>query len=479
MSGYLLAFLLGALPFVWLFWRERRRAVALEEQARLVEREKLVVVEFMHEMGQALAEGLSREALFQRIAHAAAVSSGALSACVFEMTGDGLLKGAAVEGLFPPHRALPRPAQAKRATRSKFIEQALKAETFRVGDGIVGGVAKSGQAELVEDGRNDPRIGPRDDPALEIRSAIYAPIVFRDRLMGVLSVANTASGNPFSQTDFSLVQSIAEQAGMALSGSELVQLQIERHQINVDLSLARNIQMMLLPRSLPACPDIDIDARYVSAQEVGGDLYDAIDLGNGRVGLAVADVSGKGISGSLIMAICRTHLRHYARAGASPVEALKAVNRSMVPEMRQGMYITVLYAIVDPARETIVFARAGHERPLYCRAAPQPDAPAVEPIATEGMPVGLVEAKLFDEAIEERSLPFRRGDLFVAYTDGLTETRNADGEEFSSWRLAQAVATLGDGSAAELNEGVLEKLRRFSGGSRFADDLTLLAVKRQ
>ncbi len=478
MLTFFAGLVVGFLILFSFFYRERRRNSDLEDKARLIQQEKLIVVDFMHHMVEALGEGLNKDELYQRIVHASIISTGALSACVFEKTSKNTMKGVAVEGLFPPHRPLPAGSRVKLATRAKFIEQILRSEEFPMGEGVVGSVAESRKAELIEDGEKDARIVEHDDPALKVKTAICAPILFRDDLIGVLTVCNSSDGLPFTQTDFSLVQSIAEQAGMAIHNNEFLNLQVAKKQIDVDLILARNIQLMLVPQELPQIEGIDMDARYVSAQEVGGDLYDIIPLGSTKFGVAVADVSGKGIPASIIMAICRTNLRHYAHLIESPAEVLKRVNKAMAGEMRQDMYITVLYAIIDVENNRIQFARAGHERAIICHMDKERRTPITESLPSEGMPVGLVDEEIFDEVIEEREIPFEKEDVFVAYTDGLTETSNADGKEFSSSRLSDVIKVLRKRDAVDLNEGVFESLERFTGSRLFSDDLTLVTVKR-
>lgn len=478
MFAFLAGLALGAAALGWLYYRERRRRSDATERALLLQQEKLIVVDFMHHMLQAMGEGLNKEELFQRIVHAAIVSTGALSACVFEKTAAGTLKGVAVEGLFPPHRPLPESLRARVATRARFLESVLKSEEFPVGEGVIGQVALTRRAELIADGRRDPRIVKHGDPALEVTTAICAPIVFREELLGVLAVCNSADGLPFTSTDFSVVQSLAEQAGMAIHNNEFLTLQVERKQIDVDLALARSIQLMLLPQRLPEIEGLEMAARYVSSHSIGGDLYDVIGIGPRSFGLAVADVSGKGIPGSIVMAICRTNLRRLAVGERSPAEALKKLNRSMVGEMQEGMYITMLYAIVDLDRDQIVYARAGHERPLLCAEDRQSGVARALFPESEGMPLGLVDGAFFDGVIEEKTLPFLPGDVFVAFTDGLTEATNGNGKEFSASRLADAAKTLRKRAADEIASGIIESLERFTGRSRTEDDLTLVTVKR-
>lgn len=454
--------------------RETERALA---ERQLVFQEKEIVVEFMHDMVEALGEGLSRQELFQRIVHAAILSTGALSACVFEKTDGDRLQGVAVEGLFPPHRPLPPSSKVKLTTRARFIEQVLRSESFGIGEGFIGGVARTLRAELIENGSGDLRLVQHDDPALAIRSIIAAPILFGDRLVGVLAVANPVTGQSFTSTDFSLVQSLAEQAGLAVHNNEFLSMQIEKRQLDLDLSVARDIQQLLVPQEVPRMPGLDLDARYIPAQQVGGDLVDLFPLEGGRLGVAVADVSGKGVPASILMAICRTHLRNFAEIHRSPSAVLRETNRAMIGEMRQGMFITIVFGVVDPALNSIVFARAGHELPLIGHPGIT-DPFTTEYLKSEGMPVGMVEPELFDEVLEDRTVVTRPGDLFVLYTDGVTEAPNAEGREFSGTRLADAVKTLRNRSAAELISGILENVDRFSGRTGYPDDLSLIVIKR-
>src|SRR5690606_34479414 len=201
-------------------------------------------------------------------------------------------------------------------------------------------------------------------------------------------------------------------------------LQLEKKKLDLDLSLASNVQQMLLPKEYPAIPKLEIDAVYIPAQKVGGDLYDFIPLSGNRLAVAIADVSGKGIPASLLMTICRCNLRHYSALHDSPARVLMELNRSMAPDMRKDMFITLVYAIIDMDKDEIVFARAGHELPLLSRRDPEKSIVATEMLQSEGIAVGLVESDLFDSVIEDKQVPFEQGNVLVFYTDGVTEATN-------------------------------------------------------
>jgi sigma-B regulation protein RsbU (phosphoserine phosphatase) len=478
MMLFLLGGLISAVLVYAFYWRAQREVALLEEEKQGLMEERQIVLDYMHAMVDAVGERLPREELFQRIVHAAILSTGALSACIFEKGGDNMMRGVAVEGLFPPHRPIPDTQRMKLGTRAKFIEQVLKSESFPVGEGVVGRVAATGQGMLVVRAGDDPRIVKHNDPALTVHSVIAAPIMVRKRLTGVLCVCNASDGLPFTETDYSLVETLAEQAGLAVHNADFLQLQADKQRIDIDLALASDVQRMLLPQTMPQVTGLDIDARYLAAQKVSGDLYDVFQLGQGRVGVAVADVSGKGMSASLLMAICRTTLRQIAPLFESPALVLSELNRSMAVDMREGMYITMTYAVVDPIRNQVTIARAGHELSLFSRRDNVTGSYVSEYVGSEGMPVGLVGAELFESAIEDKVLEFSPGTTLVLYTDGLTEAPNENDKEFGGARLADSLRASHAGSARQINDSILQAVESFSGATGLRDDYTLLTVKR-
>lgn len=478
MMFFILGGFLGAMLVYALYWRAQKEAARLEEEKQALMEERQIVLNYMHTMVDAVGERLPRDELFQRIVHAAILSTGALSACIFEKGADNMMRGVAVEGLFPPHRPIPDSQRLKLGSRAKFIEEVLKSESFPVGEGVVGRVAATGRGELIASAAADPRIVKHDDAALMVRSVIAAPITVRQRLIGVLCVCNASDGLPFTETDYSLVEALAEQAGLAVHNADFLALQMDKQRFDLDLALASDVQLMLLPRSMPSVPGLDIDARYLAAQKVSGDLYDVFKLGYDRVGVAVADVAGKGVSASLLMAICRTTLRQIAPLHKSPARVLAELNRSLAGDMREGMYITMTYAVVDSGRNQVTIARAGHELSLLSRRDPGTGSYLSEFVGSEGMPVGLVDVELFDSVIEDKTLEFHPGSTLVLYTDGLTEAPNMEGKEFGGARLADALRAGHTGSARDINSVILAAVDRFAGPVALRDDYTLLTVKR-
>lgn len=458
------------------YTRTARQLKTIEQDKQLLEQEKHIVVEFMHNMVEAVAEGGDREHMFQKIIHAAILSTGAVSACIFERRSDNTLKGIAVEGLFPPQRKLTQKTRKKTFTRAQFLAGILQSETYQIGEGLIGQVAKSKQAQLITDAKTDPRVIQHEDPALEIRSIIVAPVLFKDELLAVLAVANPADGLAFTETDFSLVESLAEQVGLAIHNSAAMQIQIEKKQLDLDMQLAAKVQGLLLPKEYPSTQQVAFASHYTAAQKIGGDLYDVFSLDEKTIGFAIADVSGKGISASLLMAICQTHLRHFATAHRSPAEVLRSINAAMQKTMQRDMFITMIYAVFDLATEKLTLARAGHE-PAFFYDSHFDGSLDVTPLQSPGMAIGMVDAELFDPFIQDLSIHFGENDALLLYTDGVTECTNQAGEEFSGERLRKTLLAHGNESAEAIIEQVLKNVSRFSGGIGQHDDLTMIAVK--
>ncbi len=474
---FLLGLVLGILVGGIFYLSSRREITRLDEQRQLLHQEQQIVLEFMHNMVEAIGEGVDRTELLKRVVHAAILSTGALSACVFERSDSGHLRGVVVEGLFPPQKPLPLSTALKITTRTKFIEQVLRSEVLEVGEGLVGEVAQTGQGVLIADASRDPRVVHHEDPSLTVRSMVLVPIRFKEKNLGVLAVANPADGLSFNDTDFSLVDSLAEQAGLSIHNADIMNLQIEKSKLDIELSLASSIQGMLLPKNFPQKPGLQVDARYLPAQKVGGDLYDVFSVGRDKLGVAIADVSGKGIPASLLMAICQSNLRHFAKNCNSPALVLSRLNSVLSEEMRKDMFVTLIYAIVDPLKNEIIIARGGHELPLLGHLDKETNLFRTSTIGSEGIALGMVPSPLFEEVIEDKKIPFQKDDILVLYTDGVTESSNFEGTEYSAERLADRIKKLRNRSASDLNQGILDSVARFSGSSGQIDDITLVCVK--
>jgi serine phosphatase RsbU (regulator of sigma subunit)/anti-sigma regulatory factor (Ser/Thr protein kinase) len=320
-----------------------------------------------------------------------------------------------------------------------------------------------------------------DSPALrtlkEAGVRISVPLVSQGELIGVLNLSNRLSEQDYSTEDRRLLYTLATQAAPALRVAQLArQQQVEarqRERLEQEMRVARIIQQTLLPKELPTMAGWQVAAHWQPARAVSGDFYDFITFPDGKLGVAVGDVTDKGVPAALVMATTRSILRSALERFSSPGKILAQANDLLCPDIPANMFVTCLYMIIDPAEGKLTFANAGHNLPLqYLHKG------AVELHAT-GMPLGLMPGMHYEE-IHARLSP---GEGLLLYSDGLVEAHNPKREMFGFPRLRDALADLdADASpsmAGELIPHLLNRLVEFTGpGWEQEDDVTFVAIER-
>ncbi|MCU0454545.1 MAG: PP2C family protein-serine/threonine phosphatase [Bacteroidetes bacterium] len=247
----------------------------------------------------------------------------------------------------------------------------------------------------------------------------------------------------------------------------------ERERLQHELAIARTVQMSFLPKKRPDIPRLDVASRCEPAQEVGGDYFDFIPLPNGRWGIAVGDVSGKGTQAAFFMTLTKGFLRAIARTTASPAAVLTSVNRHFYENVERGAFISIVYGVYDPERATMTLARAGHNPVMLFRNGMA----KAEVLNSTGLALGMDPGPAFEGSIQETVFDCRFGDVFVFYTDGISEAMNRGREEFGDDRLAASIARYGHGSADQILSGIFADVAAWAGKQSAHDDRTLVAVK--
>jgi sigma-B regulation protein RsbU (phosphoserine phosphatase) len=266
---------------------------------------------------------------------------------------------------------------------------------------------------------------------------------------------------------------VADQAAYSLQHAQIYEQLTEKKRLDHDIEVAREIQRILLPSSAPQVNGFNCAALNIPAREVSGDYFDFIQVDADRWGVAVADVSGKGVPASLIMAVCRSVLRSKAPGNTSPAQVLREVNRQLYPDIREDMFITMLYLIMDGSG-SLTLARAGHEAPLWCR----DHFRQIEEIEAPGMALGIDSGDVFDEVIKDVTVVLSPLDTVVVYTDGINEALDAEGNEFGQEQLKEVLQAAGPQSVDFLVKTIVERVQSFSSGHPQNDDITLAAVQR-
>ena len=241
-----------------------------------------------------------------------------------------------------------------------------------------------------------------------------------------------------------------------------------------ELSLATNIQSGLLPSELPEIPGLDLAAFYLSAKEVGGDYYDFLQVDDHTIGMVVADVSGKGVPGSLVMTMTRSMLHIAARDNQSPQQTIIEVNNCLAPDMNPGMFVTMAYLVLDTRTREIRLVRAGHNAPLLYSARHG----QVIDLHPKGIAIGLDrEGALFSSQLETQKFTLQPGDILVLYTDGIVEGKDPSGNDFGDDRLHQLITETRELSAQEILNTILQDLQAHQKSAEQSDDITLLVLK--
>jgi serine phosphatase RsbU (regulator of sigma subunit)/anti-sigma regulatory factor (Ser/Thr protein kinase) len=315
-------------------------------------------------------------------------------------------------------------------------------------------------------------------PALAAMKAagvkLVVPLVSQGELLGVLNLGPRLSQQDYSSDDRALLNNLATQAAPALRVAQLVrQQQAEvraRERIEQELQVARLIQQTLLPKTEPVLPGWQISAYYQPARAVGGDFYDFIELPDGRLAIIVGDVTDKGVPAALVMATTRSVLRGAARRLIAPGAVLERTNDLLCPEIPPKMFVTCLYAILDPASGRLQYANAGHDLPYHRRT------DSVEELRAVGMPLGLMPGTRY----EEHEITLAPGDSVLFYSDGLVEAHDTRREMFGFPRLQAFVERHPPGDGATLIKVLLAELGAFTGpDAEQEDDITLVSLRRE
>ena len=247
--------------------------------------------------------------------------------------------------------------------------------------------------------------------------------------------------------------------------AEIVEKQVIEH----ELAVARDIQRAILPRRLPRLPGFDFGVRMEPARAVGGDFYDFIPLARAKLGIVVGDVAGKGVPAALVMGLTRSLLRPEAGHGRSPLQTVRAINRYLQETNQSGLFVTLLYGVLDPATNRFTYIRAGHELPLLY------DAQGVfQPVEQAlGQPLGVLDAP----ALVEQSLTVPPGGLLLLHSDGAPDSLDGQHVRYGNERLRQLAGSLASHSAQAVCDGIVAALDHYRGDTPQADDLTLVAVR--
>ena len=346
----------------------------------------------------------------------------------------------------------------------KEDERTLDKTTVAFGEGIVGAAGETRQIVAVRDVRKDPRyieVNP------ETRSELAVPLVYRDRVIGVVDLESPQLGY-FNEEHVRIFSTLAPQIAIAIENARLYERVVRSEaRLEKDLERAREIQRHLIPARVPPIPGLEVAARYQPARELGGDLYDFLSYGKERHVLAVGDVSGKGAPAALYGAMASGVLRSLAPQKLVASEMLRQLNLMLLERKIEGHFITLLYTIWEHKTRILHLANAGMPLPILIRAGHS------RLIRVEGVPLGLLD----NTEYQENTLTLEKGDLLALFSDGLIEAANLQNEEFGNARLENVLRAQVQRPLPEIIERVFSEIDRHEQGHPARDDQTLLLIR--
>lgn len=451
------------------------RRVRLERDSLIKEKE--VIFTYVQNIGETFTESetLDVDRLMQKVLYYALRTTQTAGGAIYLREPGELIRARAISGVFPPMFSLKQGETAVdiRALKNEQLEELILRTPLAVGEGLIGQAVDFGTPLLIPKAELDPRVPHFKKSLLNVTSLLVVPMRFRHEVMGVVCVVNRVDGVPLTERDQSLLQALADQASLSIYYAQFREALEEKRRLDQDLELAQRIQKGLLPRELPKIKNLSMHAFYLAAQDVGGDYYDVIELDERRVGFAMADVSGKGIGGALMTAICRSVLRAHAGQYEDPAMVLREVNQTMTADIYEDMFVTMIYMVYDTETRELAMARAGHDPAFILH----PGENQVQTLESGGMAIGLVDGDLFGEVIETVRVTLEPGAEVLVYTDGITEAMNASEQEWGKEPLARAMVESRELTPEAMCHTIRERVLRFVGETPQSDDMTLLILK--
>jgi sigma-B regulation protein RsbU (phosphoserine phosphatase) len=444
----------------------------LEEQA-IVEEERRMF-SFLHDLGEAISREDSHMSMYRLIVE------GAMK--VMESTGGVLyLLDASERSLVPrfhsdkcvPLVDIPERIASMARSNSSSLLSFLRLHSIAVGEGLPGSIFEAQRVEILEDLCKDARLGGSGGSLQANTTVMIGPLSFGPKKLGVLAVTAPKGQRSYSPNDFEVFKSLVEQCAFALANAMAHQAASEKKKIEAELKSASDIQRILLPEKAPQIPGYLIAGKNIPARVLSGDYFDYIPLTDGGLGVVIADVSGKGTAAAIITAMCRSILRFSTQAGDAPSATLAAVNRQMYPDIREDMFVTMIYLAIQPDG-SLSLARAGHTLPLVWRK----KTGKVETLHSGGLAVGIDKGAVFERVTKDLSFHLDSGDCLLLYTDGVNEALDSKGLEFGEERIHAVLSSLAPQGPQAVIDGLISDVDRFLSGKRGHDDITLVALQK-
>lgn len=335
-----------------------------------------------------------------------------------------------------------------------------------VNNGLVGAAVREWRAINVPDVEKDPRYLPMNP---ETRSELIVPLFYKGRVIGVLDLEHTRTAF-FNEEHERMLTTLAAQIAIAIENARLYQaVRNQERQLEKDMAMAREVQLRLLPSTVPEHEHAEFAARFLPARTIGGDLYDFVEYGPNRTAIMLGDVSGKAAPGALFAALVSGIMRSAAQQHPEPAQMLALLNDSLQERKLDSQYVVMLFAVWNDENRTLKVANSGAVQPVFCRAGESVT------VRAEGFPLGMFP----DVSYEEFSIATQPGDVILFVSDGILDAENAQGEMYGEERLSGLLCSHRGQPAQEIADAILADVTRFQNGKDRFDDETIIVLRVQ
>ncbi len=455
---------------------QRRRSKRIRQKFDDLEGEEQRMFAFLHDLGLAIENEPSPSLLSRIIVDGIdKVVTARGGAIYFVNAENDFLNPSYISEECPPLIGIPVEIRKKAERDPRALESHLRLSRVAVDEGILGHCLSAGEPIHVRDVKNHPSFRDAFTRYTDDVSVLLSPLRHANKDLGVLVVARRHEDGGFTANDFAVFRSAAEQSSFAIGNARIHREAHEKRAIEGELKNAREVQRILLPQQDPLVAGFRISGTNLPARIISGDYYDYIDLGAQKFGIVIADVSGKGVPAGMLMAMCRSALRSVAVGETSPSNVMAAVNRQIFPDIREDMFISMAYSVLDAASGTLTLARAGHEPALLFRR----ESGKVELLRSPGLALGIDSGTVFERVTRDQEVELKSGDCVLFYTDGMKEAVDAHEEEFGMERMCEAFRMAAPMGAEAVLTRMQDELTQFTGEGPQMDDITLVAIEKR
>jgi sigma-B regulation protein RsbU (phosphoserine phosphatase) len=456
--------------------RKRRRIMErLQDEREEIVSEERRLFTFLHALGASISTD-NRESTLQRLIVEGAMKVTGSKGGAFYAYDDGrqLLVPRFYSDECSPVIDLTEKVVAQDRIIPGSLLSTMRWQAVAANAGVLGNVFTSQQSEHINNLATHERLGSIASVHQEGITVMAGPVSSGERKLGVLVMTANLNERTFSQNDFEVFSSLVEQSAYALANAKAHQEMQSKQQLEAELKTAGDVQRILLPDRAPALDGYVFAGRNLPARILSGDFYDYLELDGTHFGAVIADVSGKGFPAALIAATSRSALQAHAKTRLSPTAVLSAVNRQICPDIRQDMFVSMIYLVIESGSPQVTLSRAGHPEPLVWRKRTG----IVEVIQSPGLGVGIDDGDVFDRVTKDTTLTMESGDVMLLYTDGISEAEDKDGDLFDEDRIKQSLAASAHLGATVVVDHLLDALNTFTGGKAPHDDVTVITIQK-